>query len=80
MIFSFHNLSAPVHDSTGSYQATGSALQTSDILNNIDTSSFSTQHYAFLTGYDGSGAIGIAYLGTPCYRLSGGKLNTQILF
>jgi len=62
---------APVHDSTGSYQATGSALQTSDILNNIDTSSFSTQHYAFLTGYDGSGAIGIAYVGTPCLRLSG---------
>ena len=65
---------APVYDSTGSYQATGGALSSNDIRRFIDTNSYSTQHYAFLTGSDGGGAIGIAYLGTCCFRNSNGKL------
>ena len=64
---------APVYDSTGSYQATGGALSSNDIRRFIDTNSYSTQHYAFLTGGDGGGAIGIAYLGTCCFRNSNGK-------
>jgi hypothetical protein len=39
----------------------------------VDTNSYSTQTYAFLTGRDSAGAIGIAYLGTACFRVSGGK-------
>ena len=74
----FFNNTAPVYDSTGSYQATGASLGSNDVLNHIDTSSYSTQHYAFLTGYDGTGSpIGIAYVGTPCVRLSQGKSSNN---
>ena len=68
-----HPFLAPQYDSTGSYQASGASLGSSATQTWIDTSSYSTQHYAFLTGQDASGAIGIAYLGTACLRVSSGK-------
>ena len=55
------------------YQATGSSLQSTAIIRNIDFSSSTIQHYAFLTGQDNSGAIGIAYVGTTCLQASYGK-------
>ena len=70
--FPFFYNSAPVYDSQGNWQATGSDLQSSAVQAHVDSSSFSTQHYAFLSGTDGGGAIGIAYLGTPCFRNSNG--------
>ena len=69
---------APEYDSTGSYQATKSALQSNDIRRLIDPSINSTHHYAFLTGEDGSGPVGIAYVGTPCLGILPGKRFTLI--
>ena len=54
-------------------QATGSDLRRNSVLRNIDRSTAKVNHYAFLTGSDAGGAIGIAYLGTPCFRTSNGK-------
>ena len=45
----------------------------------VDTNSHTTQHYAFLSGSDSGGAIGIAYLSTPCLRAGRGKLNYGML-
>ena len=56
------------------WQATSSSLQSNAVRRNIDTSSNAIQHYAFLTGRDNSGAIGIAYLSTPCFRAPVGKV------
>ena len=63
-----------MYDSQGKWQATPWDFSHSSLLSHIDTTSSSTQHYVFLSGADGSGAIGIAYLGTPCLHLSWGKL------
>ena len=79
-MITFDKITAPVYDSTGSYQATGSALSSNAIRRFIDTNSYSTQHYAFLTGSDGGGAIGIAYLGTCCFRNSNGKLGHKAIY
>ena len=61
----------------GSWQATSSSLQSSAVQNWVGNS-LDIHHYAFLAGRDGSGAIGVAYVGTPCFRLSGGKWNLTI--
>ena len=68
---------APQYDSRSDaiWQATGSDLQRNSVQRNIDTNSYTTQHYAFLTGSDNGGAIGIAYLGTTCLRAGQGKLK-----
>ena len=70
----------PIYDSLGSYQATGGSLNSSSIKRWVDTSSHSIQHYAFLTGSNGNGAIGIAYVGTACFRNSNGTLQSQLGF
>ena len=69
---------APVHDSRSDaiWQAAGSDLRKNSVLRNIDTSITSINHYAFLTGRDSGGAIGIAYLSTPCFRAAYGKINS----
>ena len=66
----------PIYDSKGSWQSDQNSLLSSSVQANIDTSSFSTQHYAFLSGEHQAGAVGIAYLGTTCLRLGNGK-NVQ---
>ena len=71
----FYIFIEPQYDSTGVYQATGSSLSSGDVLSSVETMSYSTKHYAFLTGSDGSGAIGIAWLGTACLRTSNGKCS-----
>ena len=74
-------ISDPTYDSKGSWQATSNDIQNiashtsqQTQTSHIDTSSYSTQHYAFLAGQDNGGALGIAYLGTTCLRLGGGTL------
>ena len=66
----------PIYDSKGSWQADSKSLLSSAVQANIDTNSFSTQHYVFLSGEDQAGAVGIAYLGTTCLRLGNGKFVT----
>ena len=62
---------------SGSWQATSSSLQSSAVQSHV-TNSRDIHHYAFMAGRDGSGAIGIAYVGTPCFRLANGKLFIMI--
>jgi len=59
-----------IYDQSNTWQADGSSIEGAGLRSHIDTSSYSTQHYAFLGGKDNGGAIGVAYVGTPCLRLS----------
>ena len=65
----------PVFDSESdaTWQATSSSLYSSAVLRHIDSSSNTIHHYAFLTGDDHSGAIGIAWLNSACLRSTAGK-------
>lgn len=65
----------PISDyaSDATWQATGSSLQSAAVQRHIESSSTTIHHYAFLSGQDHSGAIGIAYLGTACLRAPQGK-------
>ena len=69
-------LTAPYYDSTGSYQATNDDLRErwEQADSWIDTNWRSTHHYAFLTGFDNSGFIGIAYRSTACIKGRTGML------
>jgi len=58
----------PTFDPNLSIQATGNDI-TNSLSGHIDTSSYVTQHYAFLTGQDNVGAGGIAWLSSTCLRL-----------
>ena len=64
----------PIYDGNleANWQATSNDLQSSAVQSHVDRNSFSTQHYVFLTGQDSVGAIGIAYVGTPCFTQSNG--------
>ena len=66
---------APQHDSRSdaTWQANSADLQSTAVQRNVDKTSYTTQHYAFLSGQDAGGAIGIAYLSTPCLKVSSGK-------
>ena len=65
--------------SNQNYQATGSNLGSSAITSQIDTSSSSIDHYVFLAGTDGSGPVGIAWVGSACLRMSSGNFTKMTI-
>ena len=70
-ISSILSIPDPSYDPNLSIQATGNDI-TNSLSGHIDTSSYTTQHYAFLTGQDNVGAGGIAWLSSTCLRLGTG--------
>ena len=77
-MFCFYTL-APEYDSRSDaiWQATGSDLDGNAVQRNVDRNSYTTQHYAFLSGdagWQSGGAIGIAYMSSTCLRWGSGKL------
>ena len=78
----FQSISEPVYDEDGMWQSTstGNSLSDSSLLNHIDTTSYSTHHYVFLTHVDESPLTLTKYLGSynlnpaACYISSSGKL------
>ena len=70
-ISSILSLPDPTYDPNLSIQATGNDI-TNSLSGHIDTTSYTTQHYAFLTGQDNAGAGGIAWLSSTCLRLGTG--------
>ena len=79
-ILSLNLILDPVYDksSSATWQATGDSLQTRVVQRHVDINSFTTQHYAFLTGQDRIGALGIAYVGSPCFQKSSGEFMNRI--
>ena len=64
-------VTGPQFDNSGSYRATSESLKSNAVQRWVDPNSYSTQHYAFLTG---SGAKGIAFWETACLRGRDGVL------
>ena len=80
MIFNCIIIIGPQYDSQSDavWQATGSDLQRSSVQRHIQTDSSAIQHYAFLSGQDNGGALGIAYVGTTCLQSLSGKTMRKI--
>jgi len=57
---------SPVYERSSTWTASGNSLRSSGIRRHIGGSNI--DHHAFLTGSNGGGPIGIAYLGTACIR------------
>ena len=60
-----------MYDETNTWDASGDSLRKAARIH-VDTSSYSTQHYAFFGGAHDPGAFGITWPGTACFRLAEG--------
>ena len=64
---------APVYDGNNKWQATSKSLFSSAIKKHTEKDSTAIQHYAFLTGSDEIGNLGVAFFGSMCFKFLNGK-------
>ena len=64
---------APVYDGNNKWQATSKSLFSSAIKKHTEKDSTAIQHYAFFTGSDKIGNLGVAFFGSMCFKFLNGK-------
>ena len=70
---------APVYDGNNKWQATSKSLFSSAIKKHTEKDSTAIQHYAFLTGSDEIGNLGVAFFGSMCFKFLNGKFYIACL-